>query len=76
MIERPRRTGPKARWGKRVPVTIKWPVEHRALYDRLAQEQGISLNEYVVRFVAAGHGLPIPPDARSPDGQQELAISA
>lgn len=68
-----RRGGVKPRWGERVQVSSKWPVGHRALYERLAREQGISFNEYLVQFMASAHGLPTPSDRSD---EQQLALGA
>lgn len=51
------RPGPKARWGERSQVSIRWPVEHRTVYEREAAARGESLNEYVIRTFAELHGL-------------------
>lgn len=65
------RPGPKARWGERSYASIGWPVEHREKYEQLARERGMSLNEYVIRFMAASHDL-IDPSAVEGDSQLPL----
>lgn len=54
--------GPKPRWGDRSPCKVHWPSEHRAVYERAAQEAGLSLNEYLIRVAARAHGITIPGD--------------
>lgn len=57
MTQSRRRPGPKARWGERSQVSIRWPVEHRERYEREAAARGVSLNEYVICKLAEMHGL-------------------
>ncbi|WP_214369776.1 hypothetical protein [Pseudonocardia sp. H11422] len=52
-----RKPGPTPRWGERQQVSVKLPVPHRAVYEQEAARLGISLNEYLVRFLAREHGL-------------------
>lgn len=51
------KAGRKPMWGPRSPMTVHWPEEHRAQYERAAAEAGVSLNEYVIRRFAVLHGL-------------------
>lgn len=58
-------------WGERSPVSIKWPKAHRERYEREAAALGLSLNEYVIRHMAVGHGL-ITSDALEEEAQLPL----
>ena len=63
------RFGPAPRWGLRRQGTVNWPDEHRRVYEDLAERSGLSLSEYVVRFMAARHGLLSQPfSPAGPDG--------
>jgi predicted HicB family RNase H-like nuclease len=73
MTQSRRRPGPKSRWGVRSPVSIRWPVEHRALYEAEAAARGVSLNEYVIRRFAELHGLA---DETGEGMQQQLPLGA
>lgn len=57
VTSRRKRPGPEPRWGKRQQLSVGLPEAHRAVYQQEANSLGISLNEYIVRFLAAEHGL-------------------
>lgn len=67
------RPGPKPKWGERSYVSIGWPADHRREYERLAAASGMSFTEYVIRFMAAGHGL-IPEGEL--EGDEQLPLGA
>lgn len=69
----PRRAGRKSMWGERSPVSIKWPVAHRERYEQEAAKRGLSLNEYVIRLMAAQHDLI---DLDALEGEQQLPLGA
>lgn len=69
------RGGRPEKWGEPTSSsTVRFPASHLRLYEQLATEQGISLSEYLIRFLAEAHGLEVPP--RQDEHQQELLLSA
>jgi len=56
-MHRRRKPGPEPRWGERQQLSVKLPKHHREVYQAQADARGLSLNEYLVRLLAAVHGL-------------------
>lgn len=74
-----RKPGPKGR-GTRSQCTLRLPAEHKAYYQKLADERGLELGQYLTMQLAERHGLDLPDwipvhDPEAPQ-QQELRISA
>jgi hypothetical protein len=66
--------------GNREAVSALVPVEHKKLYEDLADRMGIPLTDYVALYMARAHNLPDPDyiQLRSSDApvQEELRMSA
>ena len=66
--------------GVRGPISAQVPVEHKGLYEDLAERMGIPLTDYVALVLARAHQLPDPDYIKLPrDGapvQEELRMSA
>lgn len=64
----PSRYGPKPLWGDEDlwPCKIHWPESHREMYAAEAKKAGLSLNQYVIRCMAAVHELPGPREEYDP----------
>lgn len=78
MSRSPARPGPPPKWaalGGLVATQIRWPRAHREVYQRRADELGMSFSEYVVRTMAAAHGLELPDESQH-EGQEQLPLSA
>lgn len=54
-------------------MTVRLPRSHRDRYLELAQEQGLSLSEYIVIKMAELHGLELRAWEKASDGQLELS---
>lgn len=52
-------------------MTLKWPEAHRQHYEQQAAREGISLSEYVIRRMAALHGLIEPEE----EGAMQLRLT-
>ncbi|RZK88261.1 MAG: hypothetical protein EOO66_18425 [Methylobacterium sp.] len=79
MAER-RKPGPKPR-GIRGPISARVPVDHKRLYEELAEHMGIPLTDYVALVMARAHDLGDPdyiklPAAPGAPVQEELRMSA
>ena len=78
-MEEHRKRGRKPK-GNRDAVSALVPVEHKALYERLAEQMGIPLTDYVALYMARAHNLPDPDYIKLPEAggpvQEELRISA
>jgi len=75
-----RKPGPKPR-GIREPISARVPVDHKRLYEELAERMGIPLTDYVALVMARAHKLGDPdyiklPRTTGAPVQEELRMSA
>ena len=57
--DKPNRGGQPSR-GDRSNVTVRVPVEHRAVYEARADELGIALGSWIALKLAEAEGLEVP----------------
>lgn len=60
--------------GERTPATVRVPERHYNRYLKLADEAGLSLNDYLVRELALRHQLDLP-DYLQPPQKENLGIA-
>lgn len=56
------------------PSKIHWPRSHRERYQKAAAAAGLSLNQYVIRYMAKQHELGGPRGQALDDGAPQLTL--